>query len=168
MRILVVGATGFIGSQLLQRARERGHDAIGTTRKREDDSWLCHYDLLDPLAGKLPPCDVAFLCAGVANYEKCEGNREAWRINADGNIAAGKRLMRAGAFVVFLSSAAAEFAGNFNYARAKIAVELVLQAAGDPAIVRFERVTAESIAPVCEALLAIGLARKPGIFRIPV
>lgn len=167
MKILVVGATGFIGSALLSLARERGHYAIGTSRRKEDEAF-CQYDLLDPLAGELPACDVAFMCGAVANYEKCEGNREAWRINADGNIALGKRLMRSGAFVVFLSSAAAEFAQNFAYARAKMVVELALQMLGDPAIVRFERVTAGSLGKVCEELIRIGAAKEPGIFRIPV
>lgn len=166
MRILVVGATGFIGAELLRQARERNHEAVGTTRRR-DVPGLWHYDLLQPVGGLPPqPPDAAFLCAGVADYRRCEGNAEAWRVNVDGNIAAGKSLMRAGAFVVYLSSVAAEWAGHSAYGRGKEAVELALQCIGDPAIIRCERVTPAKLTEVCEILLGIGIAKVPGIYRI--
>lgn len=165
MKILVVGATGFIGSALFRAAHDAGHQALGTARRKDAPAFY-HYDLLAPLEGHLPPCDAAFLCAGVADYRRCEGNAEAWRTNVDGNIAAAKRLMKSGTFVVFLSSVAAEWAGHSAYGRAKIAVENVLQSVGDPAIVRFERVTAANLDGIVGRLLPIGAKKQSGIHHL--
>lgn len=166
MKLLVVGATGYIGSALLHLAHGRGIAVEGTSRRREGIGFA-HYDLLAPQSGELPACDVAFLCAGVADYRRCEGNAEAYRINVDGNMAAGKRLMvERGAFVVYLSSVAAEWAGHSAYGRHKILVETFLQAIGEPAIVRFERVTPQTLTSTCERLLQIGMEQRAGIHHL--
>lgn len=165
MRILVVGANGFIGSHLTILAHERGHVVLGTTRRKGAPAFH-RYDLLDPMNGELPPCDVAFLCAGIADYRRSEGNAEAWRTNVDGNMACGKRLMRAGAFVVYPSSVAAEWAHGTAYGRAKVAVETFLQAIGDPAIVRFDRVNRDNVVAVGARMIEIGTSRKGGIYHL--
>lgn len=172
--VMVVGADGFIGKALADLAAERGHTVVRTTRRARDymhgdETWppkaevFC--DLLHPPA-ELPYADVAFLCAAVADYRKCEGNAEAWRANVDGAIAVGKMLMRKGTFLVYLSSVAAEWASHTAYGRGKAMVELALRCMGDPAIVRFERVTPEKLPAVCSGLLAIGLERNAGVHHL--
>lgn len=160
--ICIIGSDGFIGSNLYELA-SRNHTVYGTSRRSGAAFPL---DLLRVDDVSLPHADVSFLCAAVANYRLCEGNAEAWRINVDGTLAVAKRLMRAGSFVVFLSSVAAEWATHSAYGRAKAIVECTLQAMGDPAIIRFERVTPITVETMVSRVLGIGLARRPGIFRL--
>ena len=166
MKVLIVGATGFIGSALFRAAHDAGHQVMGTGRRLDCPLSFYHYDLLDPLAGELPLCDVAYLCAGIADYRKSEGNAEAWRVNVDGNMACAKRLAKAGAFIVYPSSVAAEWAHGTAYGRAKVAVEHFLQAITEPAIVRFDRVTAERLPKLCNELVIIGATRRAGIHHL--
>lgn len=173
--VLVVGADGFIGAALAELAREKGHEVMRTTRRARqymqagDLRWppqsdiFC--DLMHPPA-HFPFADVAFLCAGVADYRKCEGSAEAWRTNVDGPIAVAKTLLKMGTFIVYLSSVAAEWATHSAYGRAKAHVELALRCLGDPAIVRFERVTAERLPGVVSGLLAIGIGRTAGVHHL--
>lgn len=172
--VMVVGADGFIGKALADLAEELGHTVIRTTRRGAamdfgDLTWPprqpVYCDLARPPAD-LPPADVAFLCAAVADYRKCEGSAQAWRVNVDGAITVGKILMRKGTFVVYLSSVAAEWATHTSYGRGKAMVELALRCIGDPAIVRFERVTKETLPQVCSGLLAIGLERNAGVHHL--
>lgn len=175
MSCLIIGADGFIGAALGRLAEERGHIVVRTTRSREKAAQ-CGYKTLSPCGtvycnllhppNDLPNADVAFLCAAVSDYRKCEGSAEAWRANVDGAIAVGKLLMRKGVFVVYLSSVAAEWATHTAYGRGKAMVELALRCIGDPAIVRFERVTPEKLSMVCSGLLAIGLERNAGVHHL--
>lgn len=164
MKLLIVGGDGFIGRELTRLAREVCDAEVAATSRRSGASL--HLDLLQMGDVSLPQVDVSFLCAAVADYRACEGNAEAWRVNVDGTIAVAKQLMRAGSFVVFLSSVAAEWATHSAYGRAKALVECTLQAIGDPAILRFERVTPARLETIALRSLDIGMARKPGIYRL--
>lgn len=58
-RILITGSTGFIGSQLVRRFRERGWHTLGIGRRRIDDNDYLSHDLAQPLPdGWGQPCDV--------------------------------------------------------------------------------------------------------------
>ncbi|MEA1930431.1 MAG: NAD(P)H-binding protein [Euryarchaeota archaeon] len=63
MRILVVGATGFVGSRLVARLAELGHDVVAFSRSASRESFP---DGVEAFEGDLADADsVADLCAGV-------------------------------------------------------------------------------------------------------
>lgn len=77
MRILVLGASGLVGSHVLAEARARGHAASGTCRS-QDIAGLERLDLADGAAmtrllGRLRPEAVA-LAAGWTWVDGCEGD----------------------------------------------------------------------------------------------
>ena len=64
MRVLVAGATGFVGSRLVRALRERGHDVFALTRDAESYTapngvTVVEGDLLDPPV-ELPTVDAAY------------------------------------------------------------------------------------------------------------
>jgi nucleoside-diphosphate-sugar epimerase len=160
MNALIIGADGFIGSNLFRCLPACGHSVIGTTRK--GTPGLANYDLLKP--GDLPAAEVAYLCAAVNGFRPCEGNREAYRTNVDGTIETARRLVAAGTFVVFLSSDSVEWIDS-AYSRQKALVEVALQLLGGSAIVRAGRVTKFSVGQLVRSLMSIGAARVPGVYH---
>lgn len=77
MRILVLGASGLVGSHVLAEARARGHEASGTCRS-QDIAGLERLDLADGLAmsrllGRLRP-EAVVLAAGWTWVDGCEGD----------------------------------------------------------------------------------------------
>ncbi len=96
MRILIVGATGFVGGHLLQECRSRGDELHGTFRPGEDvrespDVTWHGVDVLDPesmdaAVASARPDGIVHL-AGQANVAL--GNRDpvgTFRINAEGTV----------------------------------------------------------------------------------
>jgi dTDP-glucose 4,6-dehydratase len=63
MRILVVGATGFVGSRLVRVLAERGHDVVAFSRSASDHRFP---DGVEPFEGDLgDPASLDGLCEGV-------------------------------------------------------------------------------------------------------
>jgi len=63
MRILVVGATGFVGSRLVARLAELGHDVVAFSRSASQESFP---DGVDSFEGDLADADsLSGLCDGV-------------------------------------------------------------------------------------------------------
>lgn len=83
---LVTGATGFVGSHLVDHLIEKGYRVTATLRKTSRSRWLegkpvewVEADLTHPV--KLPPCDILFHVAGVIRADTWKeyraGNRDA-------------------------------------------------------------------------------------------
>ncbi len=94
---LVTGATGFVGSHLVDLLLERGYRVTVTVRRTSRLRWLegkpverVEADLEAPVA--LPPCDVVFHVAGVIRADSwgayLAGNRDASRHALEGARAA--------------------------------------------------------------------------------
>lgn len=117
MRILVVGATGFVGGHLLAECRARGDELFGTFRPGEevapsDDVEWHELDVLDSATfdraiGAARPEGIVHL-AGQANVAL--GNRDpitTFRVNAEGTLRvldATERLARGARLLVITSA----------------------------------------------------------------
>lgn len=95
MKVLVTGATGFVGSFLAEALVRKGYTVTGMVRKTSDLKWIGHLsmdiipaDLADPnaYAGKLGEFDYIFHVAGLtkADSEKAffHANAECTRVLA--------------------------------------------------------------------------------------
>lgn len=161
MRALILGADSCIGKALATKLEMVSCWLIETTRRRPHLQHQVCLDLAEPIP-TLPPCDIAFLCAGIKGME-CERDKSmSWRVNVDGILAAGKQLMRANTFVVYVSSDAVEWSDS-AYARQKAYVELGLQMFGEPAIVRCQRFDDATAPQAARAMISIAQARQAGI-----
>ena len=88
MKILVTGASGLVGEQVLNAARNAGFEADGTCF-RQDRKGLFRLDITDRnsvkrLVGRLNP-DCIVHSAAMTNVDYCEGHKEeAWKVNVEG------------------------------------------------------------------------------------
>jgi dTDP-4-dehydrorhamnose reductase len=108
LRCLIVGADGSFGGPLSGELRARGHDVVGTTRRREHLATpeMLFLDLAGPIP-RLPETDIAIICAAMARFEDCRRNPElARRINVLAPLELAQTLTGAGARVMLLSTSA--------------------------------------------------------------
>jgi len=139
VRIAVTGATGFVGSHLLDRALAAGHQVQALTRRAQPARRGVHWvdgalDRPDALRRLADGCDALVHVAGVIN-----GDREAF---VAGNIHGTEAVMDAVAAagvrrVVHISSLAAREPKLSTYGWSKcVAEEPVIAAGGDWTILR--------------------------------
>jgi nucleoside-diphosphate-sugar epimerase len=106
-RVLVVGATGYIGSRLLQVARAQGYDATGTSSDGRDGTLAL--DLASHDAG-VPPADwrageLVLVTAAISAPDICANDRpRAYRVNVVGSGRLIEGLLARGLRVAFFSS----------------------------------------------------------------
>ena len=141
--ILITGIRGTLGSEL----HALYPDAVGEYPAIKDVS-------------------LAFLTGGKKGFHECEGNDAVFRRDVDDNIALIKKLLREGAFVVFISTEAVERIGHgAAYSRNRLLVEQFLWTQSNNAIVRpkrFDKSNAGSLAAYCSR---IGYNKFEGIHR---
>jgi dTDP-4-dehydrorhamnose reductase len=106
---LIIGADGAIGRGLLQPLRERGHVAIGTSR-RTDGAHRPQTVYLDLAANELasyPDADCAVICAAMSRFEDCRNQPDlAHRINVAKPLEIAQKLLSKGGRVLLLSTSA--------------------------------------------------------------
>lgn len=109
MRILVTGASGLLGSAILEEVRRRRHEFIGTSRRRIDSRQrldITNRAAVFALAEAMRP-DAIIHCAGWTAVDAAEEpqNREAvWRTNVDGTRFAAAAAKRISSKFLFVST----------------------------------------------------------------
>jgi dTDP-4-dehydrorhamnose reductase len=108
MKILIMGASGLVGSHLLQACQSRGWDVLGTYHTFAQPGLmplkLTDSDDVRSLIQKSQP-DVVFLPAFRSNVDYCEQNpEETYQINVVGCLNVAQATRDVGAKLVFYSS----------------------------------------------------------------
>ena len=107
MRALVIGASGQVGSALVEALRGRGHDV--TAAARTPRSGVVPLDILDTvrtarLIGE-SEADWIFCPAALTHVDYCEDHRdEAMRVNRDAAALAARAAARHGSGFVYYST----------------------------------------------------------------
>jgi len=105
MKILIVGAKGFIGAKLYNFFAKAAIDFIGTSQRKSDD--LFFLDLSDPDISSmdLDGVDFAIIASAKTNIRFCEENpEEAKAVNTFGTISLIKQLVAKGIVPVVFST----------------------------------------------------------------
>ncbi len=129
MRLLITGATGYVGSTLVRHALAHGHEVTVASRtplKGFSGNYL-HYDLSDEAALEIPDgcAAVLHLAASTSSMAGISGKQE---------VAAARSLIgaasAAGARFIFVSSQVASLTAPTAYGRIKAEIETETLAAG--------------------------------------
>jgi NADH dehydrogenase len=128
-KIVVTGATGYIGERLVVAALAQGFDVIALSRRAPDDSrvsWF-RFDLAEPSVEKWPEGVVAVIHLAAQTGPSIT-------LSAQEEIRAADNLMQAarrgGARFVFVSSQTARPEAPSSYGRVKAAIEERVMASG--------------------------------------
>lgn len=164
MRVLVVGASGFVGRHVLAHALAAGYEAMGTQARtgrpglitldlQRDRVW----DRVDAAFSGNDGRAVAVICAAMSQIDRCFVEREVSRtINVDGTLHLVQDLRARGVKPVFLSSSFV-YDGELGYyaeeqppcplseyGRHKVEVERALaNGAGDALVLRLDKVVGD-------------------------
>jgi dTDP-4-dehydrorhamnose reductase len=105
-RLLVVGATGYIGARLMAQARRQGMDATGTSSSGR--AGTLQLDLAEPHAMDLSPWnqgDLALVTAAISAPDVCANDKPlALAVNVSGTGELVAQLLARGVRVAFFSS----------------------------------------------------------------
>jgi dTDP-4-dehydrorhamnose reductase len=140
---LVVGGDSLVGGGLLRAMEGRGHPVLASTRRRDTlNERRVHLDFESESTFRMPAdLDYAFIIAAATNYERCEKDPLAHRINVELIPRLVISLLEQGVFVTFISTNSV-FGGErpwpheddphapvIAYARQKDEAETVIRAA---------------------------------------
>jgi dTDP-4-dehydrorhamnose reductase len=140
---LVVGGDSLVGAGLFRSLTKRAHVAIASSRRAETlDSKRIYLDFESEDAFILPQTiDYVFIVAAATNYERCEKDPLAHRINVELIPQLVASLLEQGAFVTFVSTNSvfggehpwpeedAPHSPGIAYAKQKAEAEVVIRAA---------------------------------------
>jgi dTDP-4-dehydrorhamnose reductase len=105
-RFLVVGADSLVGGGLVRALERRGHAPYASTRRKGTVGGrrvLLDFESDAPV--RVPPgAGYAFIVAAATNYERCEKDPLAQRINVEFIPRAVASLLGQGVFVTFIST----------------------------------------------------------------
>ncbi|MFI7546731.1 SDR family oxidoreductase [Actinoplanes sp. NPDC049599] len=160
MKIVVIGGTGLIGSQLVAQLRGRGHEAVPASPASGVDT-ITGAGLAEALAGARVVVDVAnspsFDDHAVLDFFRTSGR----------NVLAAERAAGVGHHVA-LSVVGADRLADSGYLRAKLAQEELVKEAGVPwTIVRATQFF-EFLGAIAGAATTDGTVRVPPALMQPV
>lgn len=103
---LVVGGDSLVGGGLFRALERRGHRALVSTRRRDTlDARRVYLDFESVVPFRVPAgIDYAFLVAAATNYDRCEKDPLAYRINVEIIPQVVASLLKEGVFVTFIST----------------------------------------------------------------
>ncbi len=103
---LVVGGDSLVGGGLFRTLERRGHRALASTRRRDTlDAQRVYLDFESETPFRVPPgIQYAFLVAAATNYDRCEKDPLAHRINVELIPQLVASLLEQGLFVTFIST----------------------------------------------------------------
>lgn len=82
MRVIVVGATGFVGQRVFKILHSKGIETVGTSRRRNVQSQFFSFEIgKDEIEPALDGVTNAIITASVTDYTECEVNPQALSIN---------------------------------------------------------------------------------------
>lgn len=174
MRILVVGATGTIGSAISTALRDRGHEVVPAGATRGDLS----VDLADPtsieaLYSAALPLDAVICAAGRAEFGALDGlTDEAFRSSIASKLMGQANLVRRGIGRVREGGSFTLTSGDLSQVPARGSVIVTMTGAAVEAFARAAaldldgryRVNVVSPGWVAESRVRAGLAPLPGIW----
>ncbi len=105
MKIFVTGATGFLGTHLVERLLKENHSVTALSRTPQDGEHFIVGDLLeDDLSLAMSGCDVLIHAAGLVSHKMDDANL-LWRIHVEGTQNVFSAAERAGIKkVIYLST----------------------------------------------------------------
>lgn len=103
---LVVGGDSLVGGGLVRALARRGHRTLASTRRAgAEDYGRVHLDFEDTAPFTVPTgIGYAFIVAAATNYERCEKDPNAHRINVEFIPRLVASLLEQGLFVTFIST----------------------------------------------------------------
>jgi len=103
---VVVGANSLVGGALIKVLQSRGYETYGTTRRADQVSKnMLFLDFADPESYRLPvKASHAVIVAAATNYERCETDPLARKINTELSPQLIESLLSQGVFITFIST----------------------------------------------------------------
>jgi NAD(P)-dependent dehydrogenase (short-subunit alcohol dehydrogenase family) len=172
VRVIVVGATGTIGKEVVKALAARGHDVVGASRTGKVKVDLQDTDSIDRLFIDNGPFDAAISCAGnaafkplteltVADFEVGLRSKLMGQVNL---ARIGARHVREGGSITLTSGVLATrpMTGGSAVSLVNAAIDAFVRAADfeSPRGVRFN-----SVSPgwITETLVTLGMDPAPGL-----
>lgn len=104
---LVFSANSFLGAELIKVLNDNDRRAIGTTRRKSElsgDRIYLDISSDEPIFNIPKDVNHAYLLAGIWDYNECEKDPNAWKVNVINMAKLTEYLLKKNVFVTFVSS----------------------------------------------------------------